>query len=218
MPIVHSLIVSLTSVVCALIITTPISYYFVNKKTSFKLVIETLIMMPMVLPPTVIGLLLLTGLGKNSLLGGYLFEKFNFSFIFSLSGAVLATTIVILPILYQSLKSSFNSVDQSLVDVARTLSASRLQIFFRVVLPNCWPILVSGILLGFCRALGEFGATLMVAGYIEGKTDTVSTSIYFLIQDGRMNEAMIFGLINILIGIVALLIIHFLSTGKKVRN
>ncbi|WP_215660860.1 molybdate ABC transporter permease subunit [Secundilactobacillus kimchicus] len=213
MPIIHSMTIATCATIIAFFIALPISFSLSNKRGIYKTIVEIVITLPMVLPPTVIGLVLLNTLGRNSGLGAFLWDRFNFSVIFTLTGAVIATTIVVLPIMYQGVKSAFLTIDQSLIDVAKTLSATPLQRFFRIILPNCWPVMLSGILLSFCRALGEFGATLMVAGYIQNKTDTISTSIYFLIQDGRTQMAVYLAVVNLFIGLVALLVIQLL--GKK---
>nr|WP_279403944.1 ABC transporter permease subunit [Secundilactobacillus kimchicus] len=106
------------------------SFSLSNKRGIYKTIVEIVITLPMVLPPTVIGLVLLNTLGRNSGLGAFLWDRFNFSVIFTLTGAVIATTIVVLPIMYQGVKSAFLTIDQSLIDVAKTLSATPLQRFF----------------------------------------------------------------------------------------
>ncbi|WP_099223150.1 molybdate ABC transporter permease subunit [Listeria costaricensis] len=211
----HSVLVALVSTFLALIVMLPVSYYFANRKSRLQLPVETLILLPLVLPPTVVGLILLNIFGKNDWLGGFIWQTFDFSFIFTLAGAVIATTIIILPIMYQGLKAAFLSIDHDLVSAAETLSASSSQIFLHVIIPNCWQPILAGLLLSFCRAMGEFGATLMVAGYIEGKTDTIASSIYFMVQQGEMKTAIYLGIINVVIGVFALLIIHLLTVRQN---
>ncbi|WP_239256464.1 molybdate ABC transporter permease subunit [Listeria ilorinensis] len=211
----HSVLVAITSTFFALIVMLPVSYYFANRKSRLQLPVETLILLPLVLPPTVVGLILLTILGKNDWLGSFIWQTFDFSFIFTLAGAVIATTIIILPIMYQGLKAAFLSIDHDLVAAAETLSASPKQIFLHVIIPNCWQPILAGLLLSFCRAMGEFGATLMVAGYIEEKTDTIASSIYFMVQQGDMQTAIFLGILNVAIGVFALLIIHLLTVRQS---
>lgn len=213
-PVLHSLIVAFVSTFIAFIIMLPLSYYFTNRTSRFQLITEVIILLPLVLPPTVVGLILLSLFGKNDLIGAFLWNNFNFSFIFTLAGAIIATTIIILPIMYQGLKSAFLSIDYDLVWAAKTLSANTRTIFIKIILPNCWQPILAGILLSFCRAMGEFGASLMIAGYIEGKTDTIASSIFFMVQQGDMLTAIYLGLINVVIGIIALLIIHILTVRQ----
>ncbi|MBC1459250.1 molybdate ABC transporter permease subunit [Listeria newyorkensis] len=213
-PVLHSLIIAFASTLLAFLTMLPLSYYFANRKSRFQLIIEIIILLPLVLPPTVVGLILLNLFGKNDLLGAFLWDNFNYSFIFTLAGAVIATTIIILPIMYQGLKSAFLSIDHDLVWAAQILSANARTIFLKIILPNCWQPILAGILLSFCRAMGEFGASLMVAGYIEGKTNTIASSIYFMVQQGDMRTAIYLGLINVIIGIFALMIIHILTVRQ----
>ncbi|EHC6164176.1 molybdenum ABC transporter permease [Listeria monocytogenes] len=211
----HTLLVATISTFLAFMTMLPLSYYFAGRKSRFQLPVEILILLPLVLPPTVVGLVLLNILGRNDFIGGVLWDTFDFSFIFSLSGAIVATTIIILPIMYQGLKSAFLSIDHELVWAAETLSANKKQIFTKIILPNCWQPILAGVLLSFCRAMGEFGASLMVAGYIEGKTDTIASSIYFMVQQGNMRTAIYLGLINVIIGVFALLVIHVLTIRQS---
>ncbi|WP_163652452.1 molybdenum ABC transporter permease [Listeria sp. PSOL-1] len=214
-PVLHSLIVAILSTFFSFLLMLPVSYYFARKKSTLQLPIEIIILLPLVLPPTVVGFILLAILGKNQWFGSFIWETFDFSFIFSLAGATVATTIIILPIMYQGLKAAFLSIDHELIWAAETLSASSRQIFIKVILPNCWQPILAGILLSFCRAMGEFGASLMVAGYIEGKTDTIASSIYFMVQQGDIKVAFYLGILNGLIGIIALLLIHILTIRQR---
>lgn len=214
-PVWHSIFVAIISTIIAFFAMLPLSYYFAGRKSKIQLPVETIILLPLVLPPTVVGLILLSLFGKNNPFGGFIWNQFHFSFIFSLAGAIIATVIIILPIMYQGLKAAFLSIDHELVWAAETLSANRSQIFRKVILPNCWQPILAGILLSFCRAMGEFGATLMVAGYIEGKTDTIASSIYFMVQQGNVKIAVYLGLFNLLIGVIALLIIHVLTVRQS---
>ena len=217
MAVMHSLTISISAIIITYLITLPVAFYFSQHQGPLKLAVETAIMLPMVLPPTVIGLVLLNLFGRNRGVGAWLWQHWDISLIFTIPGAIIATTIVVLPIMYQGLKAAFMSLDATLIDVARTLAANPWQIFWRVVLPNCWPLMLSGILLSFCRALGEFGATLMVAGYVPGQTDTLATSIYFLIQDGKNAAAAHLAGVNLAIGVLALLLIQILSQPRRHR-
>lgn len=153
-----------------------------------RTLIESIIMLPLVLPPSVAGFLLLLLLGKHGPVGRML-AHFGAQVIFSWWAAVIASTIVSLPLMYQSIKSSLESVDSSLEQAARTLGAGELKILRTITLPLAWPGFVAGIVMAFTRSLGEFGATLMIAGNIPGKTQTIPIAIYFTSQSGDMLQA-----------------------------
>lgn len=213
-PIIHSLIVAASATIIGFFIVLPLSYWGAYRKYPGKWLLEIILLMPLVLPPTIVGLYILRLFGRYGVLG-QLLEQLGLSLIFSLAGAVMATTIVIVPLLYQGIKGALTSVPRSLIQVAQTLSASPREILFRIILPNCWPSVLASVLLAFCRGLGEFGASLMVAGYIEGKTDTIATSIYFAVQQGNDQKATILSLINIGIGLCILLVIQLLTYKKR---
>lgn len=167
-------------------------------------VIESLILLPMVLPPSVLGFLLLLVFGKYGPIGKIL-DHFGVQVIFSWAAAVIASSVVALPIMYQSVKSSLESVDPSFEQAARILGAGELHILRTITLPLAWPGFVSGIVLSFARSLGEFGATLMIAGNIPGKTQTIPLAIYFASQSSDMTGAGILVLVMIAISFSSLL-------------
>jgi len=148
-----------------------------------KDVVESLFMLPMVLPPTVLGYGLLVLIGKRSALGGLLMDM-GIQLIFTWWAAVLASAVVAFPLMYQSAKAAFTSIDLSLEHAARTLGSGEFRIFFHITLPLAWPGILAGLILSFARALGEFGATLMVAGNIPGKTQTIPLAIYSAVETG----------------------------------
>lgn len=213
-PIIHSLIVALSSTIIAFFLMLPVSYAGAFLHYRGKWLVETLLLLPLVLPPTIVGLYLLMLFGKYGVFGKLL-ATFNFSIIFTLPGAIIATTIVVLPIVYQGLKAALQSVPSNLTEAATTLSANSREILFRIILPNCWTSLIATILLAFCRGLGEFGASLMVAGYIPGTTDTIANSIYFAVQNGDNERALLLSLINIAFGFLVLAVIYLLTARRK---
>jgi molybdate transport system permease protein len=139
--------------------------------------------LPMVLPPTVIGFFLLIIFGKNSFLGVAL-SKLGISMLFTWQGAVLAATVVSFPIMYRTSRGAFEQVDKNLIYAARTLGMSELRIFFKILLPVSWPGVAAATILSFARSMGEFGATIMLAGNIPGKTRTMSIAVYTAVQSG----------------------------------
>lgn len=152
--------------------------------------IDAICALPLVLPPTVIGYCLILLLGRKGLIGEWLSTQ-GINLIFSWQGAVVAATVVIFPLSYRSSKAALESVDHQLEDAARTLGASEWRVFFRVSLPLAWRGIFAGITLAFARGMGEFGATLMIAGNLPGKTQTLALAIYDSFQAGNDERAVL---------------------------
>lgn len=161
----------------------PLARFMSRNNFYGKDVVEAFITLPLVLPPSVIGYGLLILVGKNSFIGQQL-NSMGITIIFTWWAVVLASTVVAFPLMYQSAKGAFLSVDQNYEKAARTLGASEIRIFFTITLPLAWPGIIAGLVLAFARALGEFGATLMVAGNIPGQTQTMPLAIYFAVAAG----------------------------------
>ncbi len=145
--------------------------------------------LPMVMPPTVLGYYLLVVIGSQGVLGAWLLQHFGIRLIFTVEAAIIAATIVAFPLVFKAARAAFETVDPQLEDAARTLGINEWAIFFRVSLPLAWRGILAGLLLSFARALGEFGATLMVAGSIVGKTQTLSIAVYEAVQAGQDSTA-----------------------------
>ncbi|MDR2088294.1 MAG: molybdate ABC transporter permease subunit [Clostridiales Family XIII bacterium] len=164
--------------------------YIINKKNiPGKNIWETVLIMPMILPPSVMGYLLLIVFGKRGPIGAFLLERFGVQVVFTWVGAVIAACVVSLPLMYQNVKAAFLSTDPIYEQAAMTLGSGEWRIFRTVTFPLAQPGVISGVVLTFARALGEFGATLMIAGNIPGKTQTVPTAIYFAVEAGRTETA-----------------------------
>jgi molybdate transport system permease protein len=187
-----------------------------TKKTSFR-IIETLVVLPMVLPPSIVGYLLLLSLGKNSWLGGLIYAATGKTLLFSWPAAVIAAVIVSLPLMYQSARAGFQGVDQRLENAARTLGANEWHIFTEITLPLAKPKLLTGLALSFARAIGEFGATLMVAGNIPGKTQTIPTALYFAAEGGDHATANALMMISLFIGITAMFSVNFILDKSRTQ-
>lgn len=191
--------------------------YFMSKKEFYgKSVVEAIFLLPLVLPPTVMGFGLLLLFGKNGPIGRFLAE-YGFSVIFHWTGAVIAAIVVSFPMMYQSAQAAFKVMDPRLEKAAMTMGASKWKIFFTITLPIVWPGLLAGIVLAFARALGEFGATLMLAGYIPGKTDTIPLVIYFAVQNGQMAKAAFWVGIIVAVGFITILWLNW-WTKSTVRR
>ncbi|MDO4640809.1 MAG: molybdate ABC transporter permease subunit [Neisseria sp.] len=147
--------------------------------------LDTVLTLPMVMPPTVLGYYLLVLLGRKGPLGGWLQAHFGITLIFTWQGAVIAAMVVTFPLVFKPARAAFESVDLQFEQAARTLGLSATAVFFRVSLPLAWRGILAGVLLAFARALGEFGATLMVAGSIPNETQTLSIAVYEAVQAGN---------------------------------
>jgi molybdate transport system permease protein len=151
--------------------------------------VDALLTLPMVMPPTVLGYYLLVLIGSQGPLGAWLLQTFGVRLIFTWQAAVIAATVVSFPLVFKAARAAFETVDPQFEDAARLLGVSEWAVFFRVSLPLAWRSILSGLLLAFARALGEFGATLMVAGSIPGKTQTLSIAVYEAVQAGQDDVA-----------------------------
>ncbi|MGM0608909.1 MAG: molybdate ABC transporter permease subunit [Candidatus Muiribacteriota bacterium] len=154
----------------------------------FKGIIDGILILPMILPPTVVGYILLVFFGKNRFAGQFL-DKFDINLVFSWEATVVASTVVAFPLMYKTARASFEQIDKLYVDAAETLGCKPWRLFWKVIFPLAWPGIAAGTVLAFARALGEFGATLMLAGSIPGKTQTVPIAIYFAAESGNMDKA-----------------------------
>jgi molybdate transport system permease protein len=171
-----------------------------------KAVLETLVSLPLVLPPTAVGLALLLLFGRSGPLGRPLYERFGLDVAFTWRGVVLASAVVAFPLLVRSARSAFEEVDPNLSAVARTLGRTPLRAFFEVELPLAWRGVLSGTVLAFARALGEFGATILVAGNIPGRTQTLALALFQKVQLGKDREALMLAGISALLAAGALIV------------
>jgi len=182
-----------------------------------KNALEALFLLPLVLPPTVVGFGLLILFGKNGAIGRILLHWFDFQVIFTWIGAVIASTVVSFPLMYQSAQAAFSTIDQRLEYAALTMGASKWKVFWTITFPLAWPGLLSGLILAFARALGEFGATLMIAGYIPGKTNTIPMTIYFAVEAGHMETASFWVIFIVLLGFGTILWLNWWSRRNIIR-
>lgn len=213
-PLWISLKTALVATVLAAILGIAIARWMMGYRGRARGWIDGLLTLPLVLPPTVIGFLLLLLLGKNSPIGQWL-DQLGISIIFTWTATAIAATIVAFPLMYKTVLSAFEQVDLTLISSARTLGASEWRIFWQVLLPLAWPGVLAGMVLAFARALGEFGATLMVGGSIPGVTQTVPIAIFFAAEAGRMGVALVWVLL--MIGI-SLAVIAGINQGNQQRS
>ncbi|MEH7453487.1 molybdate ABC transporter permease subunit [Gottfriedia acidiceleris] len=173
-----------------------------------KTLLETILMLPLVLPPTVVGFLLLVIFGRQSFIGKMIEWLFNQPIVFTWWAAVIASIIVAFPLMYQSAKTGFQSVDNEIEEAARVCGANEWNVFFLISIPLSLKAIISGSILSVARVLGEFGATLMFAGNIPGKTQTVPTAIYLAIDAGNMKMAWLWVFSMVLISFIMLLVVQ----------
>lgn len=215
-PLLLSLKIAGISIVIVFVVGVSLARYLSRREFFGKNFLESLFLLPLVLPPTVVGFGLLVVFGKNGIIGSWLYEH-GIQLIFDWKGAVVASTVVSFPLMYQSAQAAFKTLDDRLEKAALTMGASRIRMFFTVTLPLVWPGLLAGLILAFARALGEFGATLMLAGYIPGKTDTISLVIYFSVQQGKMEQATFWVVIIVALGLSAIMWLNW-WTKRNLRR
>ena len=209
-----SLQIASLSTILVVIIGVWIGFRMARSNHRFKIVLDTLFLLPMVLPPTVIGFFLIKIFGKNSWIGVMVEGVFGHPIMFTWWAGVIACFVVSFPLMYQSAKAAFEKAHVNLEEAAADLGATRIQTFFRVILPIARPFLISGAILAFVRGLGEFGATLMFAGNIPGRTQTIPTAIYFAIDGGNTTLAWLLVLTTMLMSFSFLAITQYLTKRK----
>lgn len=184
----------------------------------FSSLFDIIFTLPLVLPPTVVGFFLLLVFGRNSFIGG-LFSKIGISFVFDLKGAILASFIVAFPLMYRTSRGAFEQIDNNIINAARTLGKSENWIFWKIILPNSWQSILSGTILAFTRSLGEFGATIMIAGNIPNKTQTISLAIYTAVQAGDKELAFKWVIIIVAISFVSVMMMNiFIPSASFIKR
>lgn len=182
-----------------------------------KAVIDGILTLPMVLPPTVAGFFLLLLFSRRRPLGEFLFEQFDFKVVQTWLGCVIAATVIAFPLMYRNARASMEQIDMNLVYAGRTLGMSDTKIFWTVIVPTAGPGIASGTILTFARALGEYGATSMLSGNIPGKTGTISQKIAMVIQDGDYLTAGIWVAIVMIIAFLVIFLMNIIS-GSKMKH
>ena len=206
-PLLLSIQVAGTAAIIALIGGVTIAAILSRWRNPIAGILDAFVTLPMILPPTVLGYFLLVFWGAHSPVGEF-FEQIGLPLIFTWRGAAMAASVVALPLVTLSSKAAFDAVDPNLRDVARTLGRSEISIFLSIILPLGWRGILSGGVLAFARALGEFGATLMVAGNIPGKTQTLPIAIYDAVQSGNQAEANVLAFGLTLTAIILIMLIR----------
>ena len=214
-PLFNSLRIAAISSVIVFLIGIAAAYYIAKTPRFIKGVLDVLFTLPLVLPPTVVGYLLLLIFGPKRAVGSFFLEQFNVRLTMQWWSAIFAVTVVVFPLMYRTARGAFERFDENLADAGRTLGLSNTYIFWSIRLPYCKQGIIAGVVLSFARALGEYGATSMIAGYTPGKTATVSTAVYQLWRTGNDELALRWVLINIAISAFVLLILNWLEKPQR---
>ena len=193
-----------------------LAYYIAKLPRMLKGVFDCILTLPLVLPPTVIGFFILKSIGKNGSVGKMLMQLFNTQITMTWYASVIAVIIVTFPLMYRTVRSSFEAFDKNLIYAGKTLGLSNTFIFWKILIPNCKEGILAGIVLSFARGLGEYGATSMVSGYTPGRTATISTTVYKLWREGNDALAYKWVFINVVISFVVLVSLNLLE--KKAKN
>lgn len=194
------------------------AYYIAKAPRVVKGVLDVVLTLPLVLPPTVVGYLLLRVLGPNRILGSFVLDVFGIKMTMTWWSAIFATTVVIFPLMYRTARGAFESFDENLAYAGKTLGLSNTFIFWHIRMPYCKQGILAGTVLAFARALGEYGATSMVAGYTPGRTATISTTVYQLWRTNDDALAFKWVLVNLAISFVVLLAVNLLEKKQKTQK
>ena len=214
-PLFNSLRIAAISSVAVFILGILTSYYVAKAPRLVKGILDVVLTLPLVLPPTVVGYLLLLVLGPKRVVGSWFLETFGLRLTMQWWSAIFAVTVIVFPLMYRTTRASFESFDENLAHSARTLGLSNTYIFWKIRMPCCRQGILAGVVLSFARALGEYGATSMIAGYTPGRTATISTEVYSLWTAGDDAMAVRWILINLAISAVVLLTINFLERKQN---
>lgn len=218
-PLIISLKTGIVATIISFMIGSFFAYFVVKRRDIIAVIIDAILTLPMVLPPTAAGFFLLLLFSRRRTVGSFLYENFDITFVQNWAGCVLAATVIALPLMYRNAKASFELLDENLIFAARTLGMSEWKIFWKIILPLSKPGLFAGAILTFARAMGEYGATSMIAGNIAGKTGGIAQKIAMVIQDGDYKTAGIWTVIILVIAFVIITVMNvMLFRSQKFRR
>ena len=216
-PLYNSLRIAAISTVIIFFVGIFAAYYIAKAPRLIKGVLDVFLTLPLVLPPTVVGYLLLRVLGPQRVIGGWFLEQFDLKLTMTWWAAIFATVVVIFPLMYRTARGAFESFDETLAYSAQSLGLSNTYIFWRIRMPYCRQGILAGMVLAFARALGEYGATSMICGYTPGRTATISTTVYQLWRTNDDGLAFRWVLVNLAISFVVLLAVNMLEKKNTAR-
>lgn len=217
-PLINSLRIAGISTVVIFFLGIFAAYYIAKAPRAVKGILDVVLTMPLVLPPTVVGYLLLRVLGPKRIIGAWVLETFGLKLTMTWWSGIFATAVVIFPLMYRTARGAFESFDETLAHAGQTLGLSNRYIFWRIRMPYCRQGILAGTVLAFARALGEYGATSMIAGYTPGRTATISTTVYQLWRTNDDALAFRWVMINMAISAVVLLAVNMLERRRRTRR
>lgn len=217
-PLYNSLRIAAISTVIIFFVGIFAAYYISKAPRIVKGILDVILTLPLVLPPTVVGYLLLRVLGPKRVIGIWFLEHFDLKLTMTWWSAIFATTVVIFPLMYRTARGAFESFDETLAYSAQSLGLSNTYIFWRIRMPYCRQGILAGTVLAFARALGEYGATSMICGYTPGRTATISTTVYQLWRTNEDSAAFRWVLVNLSISFVVLLAVNMLEKNNQQRK
>lgn len=217
-PIWNSLRISAIATLLTFCIGILAAYFVLKLPKFFKGLCDTILTIPLVLPPTVVGYFILVTVSPNSPLGGKLKEWFDWTVTMRWYASIIAVAIVTFPLMYRTVRGAFEAFDQNILDAGRTLGLSNTYIFLRILIPNCKQGILAGTVLAFARGLGEYGATSMVSGYIANKTATISTSVAYFWQTNQDSKAFFWVMINLCISFFIMILINVFEKGNSQKR
>ena len=213
-PLINSLRIAIISTGITFFASIFAAYYISKVPRVVKGILDVILTLPLVLPPTVVGYLLLRIMGPKRLIGAWFLEVFDMRLTMTWWSAIFATTVVIFPLMYRTARGAFESFDETLAFAGQTLGLSNTYIFWRIRMPFCKQGILAGTVLAFARALGEYGATSMIAGYTPGRTATISTTVYQLWRTNDDATAFRWVMLNMAISAIVLLLVNMLERKK----
>ncbi len=214
-PLLNSIKIAAISSVIIFFVGIFMAYYVAKLPPILKGIIDVLLTVPLVLPPTVVGVILLSVLGPKHVVGSWFLRTFGITLTMNWWSAIFAAVAVAFPLMYRTARGAFESFDSTYIYAGQTLGLSNTYIFWKIELPACKRMLLAGVVLAFARALGEYGATSMIAGYIPGHTATISTTVYQLWRTGDDFHAIQWVCVNLAISAVVLLAINLLESRQR---
>ena len=217
-PLLNSLRIALISTVIIFFLGIFFAYYISRTPRLVKGVLDVFLTLPLVLPPTVVGYLLLRVLGPKRVVGAWFLENFDLKLTMTWWSAIFATVVVIFPLMYRTARGAFESFDETLAYSAQSLGLSNTYIFWRIRMPACKQGIMAGTVLAFARALGEYGATSMICGYTPGRTATISTTVYQLWRTNDDAMAFKWVMVNLAISFVVLLAVNMLEKKNNPKG
>jgi molybdate transport system permease protein len=216
-PLWISLATSIVATLITLVVGVATAAWRRRQRGPVAVLVDSLFLLPLVLPPTVVGFLLLVIFGRRSPIGEFL-ARFDATIVFSWPATVIAAATVSFPLMYLTARAALEQVDPTLAEAARTLGARESRVVREILLPLAWPGILAGTVLAFARALGEFGATLMIAGDIPGRTETIPLAIYFAVESGDMQRAWTWCAIDVAISLALLAGLYYWTQAQRIAS